>query len=245
VSPATVKRSIHYWLQHPPEPQQPAVGIRNIVCDGTYLEQRTGVYAIMNAQPASLVYAEYGVPEGARQLTSIFQTLANQDVTPQSATVDGNPQQMKYLRRQWPQIIIQRCIVHVQRQGLSWCRRNPKRTDAKHLRKLFLRLSSINTLLEVERFKASLLAWEERFGIAIEQSKVGGWVFSDLVRARSMIVKALPDLFHYVNNPLIPRSTNQVENYFGRLKDYYRRHRGLATHHRDAYFRWYFKLKNR
>ena len=218
--------------------------IKHVICDGTYLEQRTGIYAIMNTDPQGIAFAEYGIPEGARQLTSMYRSLAEQGVSLSSATVDGNPQQIKYLRMQWPNIIIQRCVVHVQRQGLSWCRRNPKRTDAKQLRKLFLRLSSVKTLSDVKRFKNDLLAWENRFGPPIEKSPVRGWVFSDLVRARSMILNALPDLFHYVTNTKIPKTTNLVENYFGRLKEHYRKHRGLAVHKRDVYFKWYFNLKN-
>ena len=69
-----------------------------------------------------------------------------------------------------------------------------------------------------------------------------GWVFSDLLRARSMLLKALPDLFHFITNKHIPSSTNTLESYFSRLKEHYRHHRGLAIHHRDAYFKWYFYL---
>lgn len=161
---------------------------------------------------------------------------------PKSATVDGNPQQMKYLRTLWPSITLQRCLVHVQRQGLSWCRRTPKRTDAKHLREFFLMLTDVHTATQARRFLQRVHAWERRFGPAIASSPNRGWVFSDLLRARSMLLKALPDLFHFVHDRKTARSTNALEGYFGRLKDHYRRHRGLSPKHRDAYFQWYFYL---
>ena len=44
-----------------------------------------------------------------------------------SATVDGNRHLLRILRQVWPTIVIQRCLVHIQRQGLSWCRQSPKR----------------------------------------------------------------------------------------------------------------------
>jgi hypothetical protein len=138
---------------------------------------------------------------------------------------------------------LQRCVVHVQRQGLSWCRRNPKRTDAKHLRDLFLKLTEIRTKDESLRFIKSVHAWEKRFGTGIETSPNRGWVFSDIIRARSMLMNALPDLFHYIDNPKIAYSTNALEGYFSRVKEHYRLHRGLSKRNKVNYFKWYFFLK--
>ena len=196
----------------------------------------------MNAHTKQLVYGAYDIPEGAHRLPIVYRSLATKGLSPISVTVDGNPQQIKYLRLAWPSIIIQRCIVHIQRQGLSWCRRNPKRTDAKHLRKIFLRICAVKTDSEVRKIKKDIFAWERRFGPAIVHSTDRGWVFDDLLRARTMILKSLPDLFHFVRNSHIPSSTNTLESYFSRLKEHYRHHRGLALVHRDAYFRWYFYL---
>jgi hypothetical protein len=242
LSTSTLNRCIWYWLKHPPQCVNTLSMVHHLICDGTFLERRTGIYAVMNADNKQLLYAAYDMPEGAGTLPIVYRSLAASGLSPKSATVDGNPQQIKYLRMVWPSIILQRCIVHVQRQGLGWCRRNPKRTDAKHLRKIFLQICTVKTSSQARQFIADVVAWEHRFGAVIDQSSDRGWVFSDLLRARSMLLKALPDLFHYVSNPRIPNSTNTLESYFGRLKEHYRHHRGLATHHRDAYFKWYFYL---
>jgi hypothetical protein len=216
--------------------------VRHIICDGTFLDRPTSIYAMMNANTKRLIYAAYDMPEGGQKLLAEYQKLATCGFNPISATVDGNPQQIRYLRLAWPSIIIQRCVVHIQRQGLSWCRRNPKRTDAKHLRKIFLRICSVKNISDVHRIKKDIASWEHRFGSTIVHSTDRGWVFSDLRRARSMILKSLPDIFHYVDNARIPNSTNTLESYFSRLKEHYRHHRGLAVHRRDAYFKWYFYL---
>ena len=54
-----------------------------------------------------------------------------------------------------------------------------------------------------------------------------GKVFSDLKRARSMLVKAVPNMFHYLDDANIPKTTNALEGYYSRLKQRYRQHRGL------------------
>jgi hypothetical protein len=98
-----------------------------------------------------------------------------------------------------------------------------------------------------EYFVRQVHQWDQRFGQAIRQARriTGGWVFSDLALAAGMIVRSLPDLFHFVDNIEISSSANPLEGYFCRVKEKYRRHRGLARRHRDNYFQWYFHLQPR
>jgi hypothetical protein len=210
--------------------------------DGTFIDGRKGIFAVMDAKHGSIIYGASDMAEGPSHLYPFCSYLKQQGLIPHSATVDGNPHVMRILRRLWPTILIQRCLVHVQRQGLMWYRRYPKRSAAKHLRFLFLKVMSIRTPDDRDRFIAELHKWERRHGRRMARSPETGWVFSDLKRARAMLLGALPDMFRYLDDPLIPNSTNALEGYFARLKQRYRQHRGLARHHREAYFRWYLKL---
>ena len=215
---------------------------RHLLLDGTFLDQRKGIFAVMEAKRCSVIYGASDMAEGPGHLYPFCSHLKQRGLVPRSATVDGNPHLMRILRMLWPGILIQRCLVHIQRQGLMWCRRYPKRTDAKHLRALFLKVMSIDTPTDRDHFISELRRWERRHGRHIACSPETGWVFSDLKRARSMVLAALPDMFRYLDDPLIPNSTNALEGYFARLKQRYRQHRGLARKHRDAYFRWYLHL---
>ncbi len=55
-----------------------------------------------------------------------------------------------------------------------------------------------------------------------------------------MLLLALPDMFHYLDDPHISKTTNGLEGYFSRLKSHYRQHRGLSPRKRPNYFAWYF-----
>lgn len=215
---------------------------RYLILDGTFLERRRGVFAVMDAERSRVVHNAHNVTEGPADMQRICAALVERAMQPKTATVDGNPHLIKTLRLVWPEIIIQRCLVHIQRQGLSWCRRFPKRTDAKRLRELFLQVTAIHTDIDRQHFVAQAEAWEQTHGCLIAHCPEHGWVFSDLKRARSMLMAALPDMFHYLNDHRIPISTNALEGYFARLKQRYRQHRGLAVKHREAYFAWYFHL---
>jgi hypothetical protein len=243
-SPSTVKRVIRYWLnQSPKESQDDLSMVKHIIVDGSFLKRPRGIYAAMDAETHKLIYAEVNVRESSEDLARFYSKLSDVGLNPESATTDGNTAQTRQLKNCWPDIKLQRCIVHVQRQGLSWCRRNPKRTDAKHLRELLLKLTEVKTKDDSIRFTKGFYAWEKRFGTGIESSPNRGWVFTDIVRARSMVTKALPNLFHYVDNPKIARSTNALEGYFSRVKEHYRLHRGLSKKNKVNYFKWYFYLK--
>jgi transposase-like protein len=215
------------------------------IFDGSVLKHRRGPYVALDAQTHTVIAAVDNIAEGGKELFTFYQLLADAGLKLNYATIDGNTQQNKYLKKVWPEIVIQRCIVHVQRQGLSWCRQKPKRTDAKRLRTLFLKLSSVNTYTQAQDYLHRIERWDQRFGARIHATPEHGYVFSDLKRARSMLLKALPNLFHFIGNPDIASSTNALEGYFSRLKEQYRKHRGLSPRHRKHFFLWYFYLIRR
>ena len=220
--------------------------LNNLIFDGTFLHRPNSIVVLMNAATNTAIAGTYGIRENSiPQLNSFFVPLKERSLSPLSCTVDGNPQVIKTLRELWPDIVIQRCLVHIQRQGLMWCRRPPKRTDAKHLRDIFLEVTEIYTKASRDLFLEHVAQWEDRYGRHIDAQPERGRVFSDIKRARSMLLKALPDMFHYLDNPQIPSSTNGLEGYFSRLKSHYRLHRGLHESKRTNYFAWYFYFRPR
>lgn len=235
----------HFLSCTPPCVNSQLSKVKNLVFDGSFVYKRlTAVVGLLDGQSGKLLKGAYGLKENSLpQMLSFFSALSQQGLEPETCTVDGNPQVIKALRLTWPGIIIQRCLVHVQRQGLMWCRQSPKRPDAKCLRTLFLAVTGIATIQQRDLWIAQLASWEARYGKRIATSRETGWVSSDLRRARSMLINAVPDMFHYLEKAGTPCTTNQAEGYFSRMKDKYHDHRGLSPKKRAAYFQWYFVLK--
>jgi len=240
-------RIINHWLSK--EPYQSGVTLekeRYLVFDGTFLHRPVSVVALMNAKTNSIITGQYGVRENSeRQLRSFFKPSISRGLNPVSCTVDGNPQAIRVLRELWTGIIIQRCLVHIQRQGLMWCRRYPKTASARRLRNIFLQVTGIRTKEERDKFLGLISQWEQKYGryIAVQPEK--GRVFSDIKRARSMLLKALPNMFHYLDDPNICSTTNGLEGYFSRLKGHYRQHRGLRRNKLNSYFNWYLYYRQK
>jgi hypothetical protein len=244
-SPSTIRRIIQHWLFHPEDDMNDLSAHRYLIFDGTFLDQRKGIFSAMDAQDNTVFYGEHDVTEGPKDLDRFCARLATRRLSPLSATIDGNKHLPKILRRYWPEITIQRCLVHIKRQGLAWCRRNPKRTDAKRLRELFLQVASLDSKADRDRFLERVSDWEKRYGKKIAGKPERGKVFSDLKRARSMLLAALPHMFHYLDDPKIPKSTNALEGYYSRMKQKYRQHRGLIQSNQHYYFQWYLQLCRR
>ncbi|MCI0804390.1 MAG: hypothetical protein J4N96_08070, partial [Chloroflexi bacterium] len=85
---------------------------------------------------------------------------------------------------------------------------------ARRLRQIFLQVTRIDTASKREAFLNLVATWEVRYGAEIAARKETGRVFSDIKRARSMLLRALPDMFHYIDDPHISTTTNGLEGYF-------------------------------
>jgi len=212
-----------------------------LLFDGTFLHRPHSIVVLMDGQTHTLLRGQFDVRENSElELRAFFEPMIGEGLRPRSFTVDGNRQVIKVLRMLWPDVVIQRCLVHIQRQGLSWCRNSPKTVHARQLRQIFLRVTGIATAADREAFISLVAEWEVQHGAAIAARKEKGRVFSDIKRARSMLLHALPDMFHYLDDPHVPTTTNGLEGYFSRLKSHYRQHRGLGPRKRPNYFAWYF-----
>lgn len=240
-------RIVSYWLEKTPAPDTGSLeGITNVIFDGTFIKYPKMVVALMNAADNTVMSGAYNVRESSEpELIAFFVPLKERGLSPESFTTDGNPHVIKVIGKLWPEATIQRCLVHVQRQGLSWCRVNPRRDDARVLRKIFLGVMSIATKGERDLFLRCVDTWEDIYGKDIAKAPERGRVFSDLKRARSMLMRAIPNMFHYLDDMDIPPTTNGLESYFSRLKGHYPHHRGLSPEKRHSYFEWYFKLRTR
>ena len=242
-----------FLAQVPPTPILDPQSAQHLLFDGTFLHRPHSIVVLMDGQTHTLIRGQFDVRENSEsQLRAFFEPIIDEGLNPRSFTVDGNRQVIKVIRTLWPDVVIQRCLVHIQRclvhiqrQGLSWCRQFPKTTYARHLREVFLQVARIDTSADRDAFLDIVATWEDRYGAEITARKETGRVFSDIKRAHSMLLHALPDMFHYLDDPNISKTTNGLEGYFSRLKSHYRQHRGLNPRKRPNYFAWYFHFTPR
>lgn len=218
-----------------------------LIFDGTYLNKKRCVLGLIDNETDTVLNLTYGKGEKYNICCQIFKELKDKfNLNPVAITLDGNTNVIRAVKTVWSNVIVQRCLVHIQRQGLSWLRRKPKLILSCELRTLFLTITKIKTRQEKELFIKAFYSWIKYHESVINNFSKTDKVLSDFLRAKSLLIHAIPDMFHYLNDRRIPPTTNKMEGFFSRLKEHYRKHRGLSLKNRTSYFTWYwyYLLKN-
>lgn len=240
-----IKQIINYWLnQEVPEIKFNSKTLKYLIFDGTYFKHENCLLLLLNSSNGKAISYDYQIRENYATAFKIFNEVKAKGVKPIAITVDGNTSVIRALKTVWPDIIIQRCLVHIQRQGLAWLRKYPKLEASKELRKIFLMLFKIETYEKRNYFYRVLVKWEKLYGEYVLSLPSDHKVYGDLQRARSLLHHAWPDMFHYLNDRKIASTTNQIEGYFSIVKSRYKQHHGLTKTNRKKYLFWFIYLKN-
>lgn len=218
--------------------------IKHIVYDGTYFHKDGCLMILMGALNQSLVDTFYTAKEGTNQSGQWFSHLKEKGLDLHSVTMDGERQTVSMIRATWPSIIIQRCLYHIQREGMRWLRSRPKTKAAQELRCLLSSLCGIRSIKERDQFLRAYRIWIKTYKEYVYSLPMHIKANFDLKRTIALIDNAIPDMFHYLMNPGIPSTSNMLEGFYSRLKLAYRFHRGLSQRHKIQFLKWYCYFEN-
>lgn len=199
----------------------------------------------MSATDQSIVSSLHTSKEGYNNVLPWFQQLKANGLQPLVITMDGEISVIRAIREIWPQTKIQRCLYHIQREGLRWLRSAPKTQAGRELRAILSTLASIKSFKDRDVFLELFRSWINAHYLFIKALPNTTVAFKDLKKTVTLIKNALPDMFHYLSDPNSPSTTNALEGLFSRLKSDYQRHRGLSNQHRISYLNWYCYFKNK
>lgn len=199
----------------------------------------------MNASDQNIIAHIYAQKEGFISTYLWFLKLKQQGLKPKYITMDGEKSVMRAIKTTWPRVKIQRCLWHIQREGMRWLRTYPKTQAGRDLRYLLMTLCRIQSEKERKIFVEQYQQWliqHKKFVMSLSSSTVA---FKDLKKAMTLIKNALVDMFHFLRNPNVHPTTNALESFHSRLKADYQRHRGLTEKHKIQYLTWYCFFRNR
>lgn len=168
----------------------------------------------------------------------------------ESITTDGHKSILKAIKKSLPDVIVQRCLVHIQRMCLLWLTRFPRHVAGQELRGLVLLLLKIKTDNDKTFWIKEFNDWHIRYKQYLNEKtfhQLTGryWYTHKLLRRSYLTIKrALPNMFHFLQNNKIPSTTNGIEGFFGHLKNHLDLHRGLTMANRVNFIKWYVYLSN-
>ncbi|MEJ7683224.1 MAG: hypothetical protein WKG06_36280 [Segetibacter sp.] len=112
------------------------------------------------------------------------------------------------------------------------------------LRQLVLLLLKIKSYNDQLYWTSQLELWYKQYRDYLQEKTYNErtaryWYTHKLLRRSYFTIKrALPNMFHYLNNPKIPSTTNGIEGFLVILKNHLDLHRGLTSEHRINFIKW-------
>jgi len=160
--------------------------------------------------------------------------------------VDGGQSILAAVHEVYPQAVIQRCLVHIQRQVFNYVSRNPKTAAGKDL----VKIMNYSVLSNPDIFPEAFEMWKtEYFEFLIEKSvsREGKRFFThtSLRKAIRHIENALPNMYRFVLDSGIEKTTNKLEWYFGVLtNEWINEHKWLSPKRLHSFVALWIYFRN-
>ncbi len=250
LSKDTLQKTFYYFLNKAPLTPIIHHDKIHLRVDATYFKR----FCVVCYQDDTLSYTQlfrFSDAERYEEIKEDLSNLLNLGLQIASITCDGHKATLKAIKKIMPTIVIQRCLVHIQRMCLLWLTANPTYEAGKELRGIILMIHRIKTNNDKQYWIQSLLAWEVKFENFLKEKSYKldtgrYWYTHRLIRRSFFTMKrALPNMFCYLDDSNIPKTTNGIESYFGHLKNHLDIHRGLTKNNRINFIKWYVYFRNK
>lgn len=144
LSISTLKRIFYAFLEQSPQVKIIKRSNVHLRMDATYFEQFC-LLCYQDHQDGYTRLIRFTDGEHYREIREDLTNLIKLGVHIESITTDGHKSILKAIRKSLPDVVAQRCLVHIQRMCLLWLTRFPKHLAAIELRRLVLMLLQIKT----------------------------------------------------------------------------------------------------
>lgn len=246
----TIQRLFNVYLNKAPSFDIKSKEKAHLLIDGTYFHNNLCLVLYYDSDIKYVQLHRLTDRERYEEVKEDLFNLEHLGVQIESVTCDGHKAVLKAIREVYPNVIIQRCLVHIQRMSRLWLTSRAKTDCARQLLALSQQLTSISTVEEKYYWMLAIHYWEKQYKSFINEKTINPltgkyWYKHKMIRrVRHLIYHAWHNLFHYLDNSQIPKSTNAIESYFGHLKNHLNVHRGLTLEHRIAFIKWYLHFNN-
>ena len=233
----------------------PAIEITGEVYDQLFID---GIYLPYNW---CLLVAHNGEHVLARQWchqenSAAYTALLAKIPPPDLVTTDGHGGALKALKQLWPEVAVQRCLVHVHRNNLSDLTKRPKTDAGKALLALSRRLLKVTSKEEAATWVKLLIeinteydtyfkerTWAKDVPASQRRGNQTWWYTHERDRRvyrRLASLHGKGHLFAFLEfDPPRERTTNPLESFNNCLRLVVLYHRGLSEAHMIAAIDWY------
>ena len=255
-------RDHHAWCWNV-KPLLPITGevFDEIQLDGTYLTHGWCLLTAINSQGEIINWQWCN-----RETTAAYKALIAPIPPPRVVVTDGGSGLPAALADLWPNTLVQRCLVHVQRNIRTHVTTQPRTDAGKGLRHLSLALTGITTRDQAAEWITTLNTWHQTYGHLLKARTYAAskgaqrptwakanstwWYTHHRLRRAYRLLERLVKaghLFTYLDEHLngagISSTTNRIEGGINAsLKALLRTHRGMLSQHQRRAVDWWCYL---
>lgn len=221
----------------------------SVLIDDTWFGDRCLV-VYRDQTNTSTLYYRFSDREDRFEISKDLETFKALGLKIYSFTTDGSDDIIRAIEWVYPFVIRQRCLVHIERDCLTWLTKHPRTSAGITLRRLACQISDIKTNNDKIFWIRQLERWHEEYEDFIQEKSVNvetgelTYTHGKVRQSYILLKKALPNMFKYIDHPHVPTNTNGIESFFGHLKDNLRIHRGLSPTHHENFIKWYLFFSN-
>jgi hypothetical protein len=246
----TLTTRFHQYLSKPPVLSFYPSESLYLLVDGTYFHKDICLIVYRDSQIKFTQLYRISDGEYYVEIKEDLENLLQLGVKIKSITCDGHKATLKAIKHTCKEVIVQRCLVHIQRECRLWLTTHPKSNEGLTLLQIVHQLHLIENQAQYQDWLKQLLDWYELNEKYVNEKSMSMlsnrfWYKHKMVRKAFIHIKnALPNMFNYLQDDKIPKSTNGLESFFGHLKNHVLLHRGLTKNHRKNFIKWYLYFRN-
>lgn len=248
-----LSRQFHVFLLSEPPPHslldQSEMNETYLLLDGMWLKRGFVLMAYRQSRNLRLLHISVVGREAATKIAKDLKHLLSLGYRFSGVVSDGGTGIVKAVADVFSHIPHQICLAHLHRDCINAIGRYPKSERVKELKRLADHVWLIESKEALQWWKQQVNNWIKSHHAFLKEKKYdldyNWWYIHKGVRRTVSILTSLPDTsFKFLDSPLMPKTTNELEAQFGHLGKRWLSHRGLKTEKWQHFMKWFVYFYN-
>lgn len=219
-----------------------------LLLDGLWLKRGFVLMAYRQSRNLTILHISVVGREAATKIAKDLHIIKEHYVFT-GVVSDGGTGIVKAVGDVFPHVPHQICLAHLHRDVISAIGRYPKDIRTQELKRLADHVWLIESKEALRWWEGKLKGWiRSHHGFLIEKRydlDYNYWFLHKGARRAVSILQELPHTsFKFLDHPLMPKTTNEIEAQFGHLGKRWLSHRGLKTERWETFMWWFVYFYN-
>lgn len=241
-----------YFQESPPDTppfDQSEISETFLLIDGLWLKRGFVLMAYRQSKNLTILHISVVGREAATKIAKDLRHLILLGYLFTGIVSDGGTGIVGAVNLVYPHIPHQICLAHMHRGIIAAIGRYPRDEKIKELKHLADHVWLIESKEALGWWIKELSHWIEKYNTYLKEKRYdldyNWWYIHKGVRHAVATLKELPRTsFKFLDHPLMPKTTNELEAQFGHLGKRWLAHRGLKTERWEQFMKWFVYFYN-